>query len=345
MAYVPAGGYPLRGPSASGGGGGGGGATSAAAVPTNNPSSSAVSATPFHGRNLPFITRLILGLQSDQNREQALALLVKNRQLFSDDVAILLWDSFGTMTLLLKEITSLYPALLSTHSISERDIARVSNAIVLLQSVASHPDTKMRFLKAHMPVYVYPFMNSTKSESSYERLRLSSLGVIQSLVKVDNAEVVEFLLFTQIFPSCLRCMEFGRTLSKTVATYIIYRILQNSEGLKYCFALGDRFLSVSRALGIMVENLDQEEEKHSPRLLRNIICCYHRLLESENDRARHILTSCIPSKLVDSTYIHILKESCPEALGLLQELVRNLQPTGQRSRTQPTSESVVTYIR
>ncbi|OMO84820.1 Rcd1 [Corchorus olitorius] len=307
MAYVPAGGYPLRGPLASGGGGGGGGgATSAAAAPTNNPSSSAVSATPFHGGNLPFITRLILGLQSDQNREQALALLVK-------------------------EITSLYPALLSTHSISERDIARVSNAIVLLQSVASHPDTKMRFLKAHMPVYVYPFMNSTKSESSYERLRLSSLGVIQSLVKVDNAEVVEFLLFTQIFPSCLRCMEFGRTLSKTVATYIIYRILQNSEGLKYCFALADRFLSVSRALGIMVENLDQEEEKHSPRLLRNIIGCYLRLLESENDRARHILTSCIPSKLVDSTYIRILKESCPEALGWLQELIRNLQLTGQTS--------------
>jgi CCR4-NOT transcription complex subunit 9 len=44
-------------------------------------------------------------------------------------------------------------------------------------------------------------------------LRLTSLGVIGALVKVDDREVISFLLQTEIIPLCLRIMERGTELS------------------------------------------------------------------------------------------------------------------------------------
>jgi len=42
---------------------------------------------------------------------------------------------------------------------------------------------------------------------------------------VDDTEVINFLLSTEIIPLCLRTMEMGSELSKTVATFIVQKIL------------------------------------------------------------------------------------------------------------------------
>jgi CCR4-NOT transcription complex subunit 9 len=42
---------------------------------------------------------------------------------------------------------------------------------------------------------------------------------------VDDTEVINFLLSTEIIPLCLRTMETGSELSKTVATFIVQKIL------------------------------------------------------------------------------------------------------------------------
>ncbi|KAE8685891.1 Detected protein of unknown function [Hibiscus syriacus] len=243
------------------------------------------------------ITRLIRGLDSQETREQSLDILCK-------------------------VITSAYSPLLS-DSITEKAVTQVCNAIALLQPVASHPDTKMPFIRATMPVYLYPFLNTMSSERNYECLRLTSLGVIGSLAKVDNPEVVEYLLSTQIFPSCLRCLEFGRTLSKTVATFIIYRILLNERGLKYCFIIVERYLGVSQCLANVIESLGEEDE-NLPRLLRNVIGCYLRL--SENQRTRPQLSRYVPWKLLEYKYVNILQGD-PETLGNLRQLIHNLKIT------------------
>ncbi|XP_039029261.1 cell differentiation protein rcd1-like [Hibiscus syriacus] len=285
------------------------------------------------------ITRLIRGLDSQETREQSLDILCKNRHA-CENLAILLWNSFGIMRVLLEVITSAYRPLLS-GSITEKAVTQVCNAIALLQSVASHPDTKMPFIRATMPVYLYPFLNTMSSERNYECLRLTSLGVIGSLAKVDDPEVVEYLLSTQIFPSCLRCLEFGRTLSKTVATFIIHRILLNEKGLKYCFILAERYLAVSQCLAKVIESLGEEDEENLPRLLRNIIGCYLRL--SENQRTRPQLSSYIPWKLMDYKYVNILQGD-PESLGNLRQLIHNLK-ISRSSATRSTSESPGRFIR
>lgn len=48
---------------------------------------------------------------------------------------------------------------------------------------------------------------------------------IAGMLQVDDTEVINFLLSTEIIPLCLRTMEMGSELSKTVATFIVQKIL------------------------------------------------------------------------------------------------------------------------
>ena len=77
-------------------------------------------------------------------------------------------------------------------------------------------------------------MNKNKP---FEYLRLTALGVIVALV-------INFLLSTEIIPLCLRIMERGSELSKTVATFIVQRILLDDNGLNYVCNTAERFYAV-----------------------------------------------------------------------------------------------------
>ncbi|PHU13837.1 Cell differentiation protein RCD1 -like protein [Capsicum chinense] len=215
---------------------------------------------------------------------------------FFQDLAPLLWNSFGTIAALLQEIVSIYPVL-SPPNLTPAQSNRVCNALALLQCVASHPDTRMLFLNAHIPLYLYPFLNTTSKSRPFEYLRLTSLGVIGALVKVDDTEVIGFLLSTEIIPLCLRTMEMGSELSKTVATFILQKLLLDDVGLDYICTRAVKFFDVAQVLGNMVGEL---VEQHSSRLLKYIIRCYLRL--SDNQRACDELGTCLPHMLRDTTF-------------------------------------------
>ncbi|TYH10940.1 hypothetical protein ES288_A07G218400v1 [Gossypium darwinii] len=74
---------------------------------------------------------LIRGLASEETREQSLDVLCKNRLTY-DNLAVLLWKSFGTMSVLLQIITSAYRAL-SSDGLTEKALTQVYNAIALFQ--------------------------------------------------------------------------------------------------------------------------------------------------------------------------------------------------------------------
>ena len=168
--------------------------------------------------NDPKIHTLILELTDPITRESALLELSKKREQY-DDLALVLWHSFGIplmlpqlqnayelrysgiMAALLQEIVSVYP-LLSPPALTAHASNRVCNALALLQCVASHSDTRQLFLNgscsfspapstffmpnsiAHIPLFLYPFLNTTSKTRPFEYLRLTSLGVIGALVKV-----------------------------------------------------------------------------------------------------------------------------------------------------------------
>lgn len=63
--------------------------------------------------------------------------------------------------------------------------------------------------------------------------------------QTDEQEVITFLLTTEIIPLCLRIMESGSELSKTVATFILQKILLDDSGLSYICQTYDRFSHVA----------------------------------------------------------------------------------------------------
>jgi len=141
---------------------------------------------------------------------------------------------------------------------------------------------------ANLPLLLYPFLNTTSKTRPFEYLRLTSLGVIGALVKpagnepstpTDNVQVINFLLTTEIIPLCLRIMQHGTELSKTVAIFIVQKILLDEMGLNYICHTYERFYAVVNVLQIMVQDLVQTQ---AVRLLKHVVRCYLRL--SDNRR-------------------------------------------------------------
>eukprot|EP00041_Stephanoeca_diplocostata_P010615 m.169113 g.169113 ORF g.169113 m.169113 type:complete len:349 (+) comp18229_c0_seq1:154-1200(+) len=262
------------------------------------------------------IFSLVQDLVNPNEREQALLILSKNRDSIPD-LAPILWYSFGTMTALLQEIISIYPVL-SPPKLTVMESNRACNSLALLQSVASHPTTRALFMHGHMPLFLYPFLNTTSKEKTFEYLRVTSLGVIGALVKTDETEAISFLLQTEIIPLCLRIMETGNELSKTVATFIVQKILLDDMGLQYICQTYERFSHVALILGKMVHGLAKQQ---SSRLLKHVVRCYLRL--SDNSRAREALRQCLPEPLKHVTFVNGLKDDQTTKRWLAQ-LLHNL---------------------
>ncbi|EFA84133.1 cell differentiation family [Heterostelium album PN500] len=258
-------------------------------------------AQPLDKEAMHHIHMLVKDLTIPEKRENALVDLSKKRESVPDLAPILL-NSFGTIAALLQEIVSIYP-LLSPPKLKALPSNRVCNALALLQCVASHPDTRTFFLHSHIPLFLYPFLNTSSKNRPFEYLRLTSLGVIGALVKIDDSTVIDFLLSTEIMTLCVRIMETGSELSKTVATFIVQKILLDDMGLNYICATNERIIAFLMVLKNMVVSLI---EQPSPRLLKHVIRCYLRL--AENPKSRELLRQYIPMALQDGTFNSHLKD-------------------------------------
>ncbi|KAL4811203.1 cell differentiation family, Rcd1-like-domain-containing protein [Aspergillus unguis] len=300
-------------------------ASSAAA----NNSTQGVGAGGVSGDALPNAMSMVDGGVSEENRkvfiwvaelldpnrrETALMELSKKREQVPE-LALVIWHSFGVMTALLQEIISVYP-LLNPSQLTAAASNRVCNALALLQCVASHNETRTLFLNAHIPLFLYPFLNTTSKSRPFEYLRLTSLGVIGALVKNDSSDVINFLLTTEIIPLCLRIMETGSELSKTVAIFIVQKILLDDIGLAYICATYERFYAVGTVLSNMVTQL---VEQQTVRLLKHVVRCFLRL--SDNSRAREALRQCLPEPLRDATFSSVLRDDAATKRCLAQLLI------------------------
>lgn len=271
------------------------------------------------------VSKLIQDVRNIEKREQALLELSKWRECMPD-LAPVLWHSYGTMVALIQEVLCVYPQLSPPPSLTAPASNRVCNSLTLLQCIALHPDTRPLFLKAHIPLLLYPFLNTVSKDRAFEYLRLTSLGVIGALVKVDDADVIKYLLQTEIIPLCLRIMETGTDLAKTVATVIVQKLLLDDMGLTYMCATGERYNAVSLVLSKMTSQLG-EQCPPSTRLLKHVIRCYLRL--SENPRARESLRHQLSSDGAGGHHflVQALRLCLPESLGpdpSLQQLPQDI---------------------
>ncbi|KAF7041873.1 hypothetical protein CFC21_051599 [Triticum aestivum] len=288
-----------------------------------------------NGRDLESAEQLVLDLCDPALREHALLVISKKKEICQDALAPLLWHSFGTIAALLQEIVPIYPAL-DPPTLSPGASNRACNALALFQCIASHPKTRMLFLNANIPIFMYPFMITKTNTRPLEHLRLASLGVIGALVKTNDPGVVEFLLRTEIIPPCLFCMENGHELSKTVATFIVQRIISDDLGLRYICTNAERLLAVVQVLAQMVNSerlLAVASVQRDPaKLVKHVIRCFHGL--SADARACAALQIILPDVLKDGmveTYLvdDLATRRC------LQQLLHNVKVGGVGGAPQP----------
>jgi CCR4-NOT transcription complex subunit 9 len=117
-------------------------------------------------------------------------------------------------------------------------------------------------------------------------------------------------------------METGSELSKTVAIFIVQKILLDETGLTYICHTYERFYAVGTVLSNMVNQL---VDSQAVRLLKHVVRCYLRLsdnlrsvllslLAPEGNQcslcvhsAREALRACLPEPLRDNTFANLLK--------------------------------------
>ena len=251
-------------------------------------------------------------IKDESTREKALEELSHKRESLSD-LALYIWYSTGTVATLLQEIINTYQ-LLAPPKLTIAKSNKACSVLALFQCVAAHPETRRPFLQAQIPIFLYPFLNTLNKSKPYEYIRLTALGVIGALVKVDNPEVITYLLNTEIIPLCLRIMERGSELSKTVACFIVQRILLHDNGLKYICEKQERLSAINTVLGFMIKN------KPSSRLVKHIIRSYCRL--AENPEGKNLLKNNLPQEMKEMEFINSLDESSKKWLQNLNKLLK-----------------------
>ena len=231
----------------------------------------------------------ILYLRNAEHKDEALRELNNRREKVSN-LAPILWYSTGTIAILLQELLSIYPYL-SPPTLSQALTDRICNVLGLYQCIALNSNTRPLFLQANLHLYLYPLINTSSKQRPFEQLRVTSLGVIGALVKGEDPQAIEYLMNTELIVLCLRIMKRGNELSRTVATFIVQKILLDNNGLEYVCQTGERLFAVAQILKDIIVDI-HENGKDDQRLLRHIIKCFLRL--SENDKACVSLVRFIP---------------------------------------------------
>ncbi|ETO13478.1 cell differentiation protein rcd1 [Reticulomyxa filosa] len=166
-------------------------------------------------------------------------------------------------------------------------------------------------------------------------------------VTATDKNVTEFLVQTEAIPLCLQIMEHGNELSKTVATFIIQKILLDDLGLAYVCKTSERFFAVSRVLKNIIEKQTRHlsktsgennsnttaqqlassgttgtannDSRPSRRLIKHVIRCYLRLCD--DSRAYRALSQLYPEFLSSPQVREMFAddENCTQWLEQLQQ--------------------------
>ena len=245
------------------------------------------------------IINYIEKIKNEDTRSQAIENLFKYKEK-SNNLAIYLWYSGFTMTAFLQEIINAYQYL-NTPNVTNEKFNKVKYIISLIQTIALHPKTRKEFLDSQLLVFLYPFLRCPNKNKSYDVIRVTTLSVIAALVKINDSDVINYLIKTEIIPVILRSMEKGTEIIRFTASFIIQRIIEDIEGLKYICDLKERLYVIICVLNAMLQN------KPSNRIIKHVLKMF--LCLTKNKDAKFLIRQNFPPKLKDLNFIRSLDES------------------------------------
>lgn len=257
------------------------------------------------------IIKWISEIKNENTRTKALENLSKYCEK-NYKLAIYLWYSRGTIAVLLQEIISVYQYL-STSKLTYEKSHKICYVITLFQYIASNIETRKEFIESQIPIFLYPFLNNTNKANPYEYLKLTSLSVIGTLVKLNEPDIISFLIDTSITPILLKIMEKSSELSKGIACCIVYQIIQDKHGYKYICEAKERYSAVIQIMRMMLKN------KLNQRIIIRILKTFLRL--SENKDAKNILKNDFLKEIKDKNFFRNLDDS---STNLLNNLLKKL---------------------
>lgn len=229
-------------------------------------------------------------------RETALQVLSLHRDNLPE-LATVMWDMPGVVAVLLQEVVMLYPKLDFIESVNPKQMNRVCNAMALMQRLAMNRSTCNGFMNAHLLLYIFPFLQLKEGLRTCEYMRTSALGVIAGLVRTEAPGIINFLLRTEFLPLCLHNIKQGNEMSQTLSTFLLHKILDHKNGLRFVMQIPKRASTILDVLSTMVDEL---AKSLSVRLLKNVLRCYIRFLDST--LTLNVLSSNLPKALEDGTF-------------------------------------------
>lgn len=261
---------------------------------------------------------------SPKERSEALQILSVQREQIPD-LAPCLWYSPATITALLSEVISIYPYL-ATNNLNIPLSNRVCNVLALFQCVAGHDETRGPFVRANIPIYLFPFLHQTSTSREAEYFKLTSLGIIGSLVKTEQPDIVEYLLQADFVPLCLRILKFSQEISRTVAAFIIQKILSDKGGCDYICKNHERIDTVLKVLNRVVADLCRD---FSIRLSKHVTGSYQILLKKRENQAT--IASLLTDDIKNAQPPPTCDEPFKELLTSLKN-ISNIKPQPQEAQ-------------
>ncbi|XP_049374667.1 uncharacterized protein LOC125839723 [Solanum verrucosum] len=266
--------------------------------------------------------QLVLLIHDASLREEVMHHLYEKKD-SCKNLALLLWNNFNTVYMLLLEVTSVYSKF-SPSMLSMKEATRVCCALALFQVLANNPETRRGLIKAKIPCYFYPFLKPFGDDEHLEHVRITTLGVLGDLTKFDDpngSHALHFFLESEVVPLCLKCMDVCDEMSRKVATLIVMNILTQERGLTYCCATRERFFAIVQVLRRVVEKLSPKPCLLHLEYVIQCYVCLSKIFRSIGPCDAFVRQ--IPPQLFDNTFRRTLLHD-HEASWMLQVLHLNI---------------------
>lgn len=238
-------------------------------------------------------------IKNEAKRDNAIENLSKYAEK-NQNLAFYLWYSRGTMAIIIQEITSIYEYLSSSKLTLEKS-NKICSAICLLQCISYNSKTRHEFLESKMPIFLYPFINNNNKEKPYEYLKLTSLGVICALLKINDDEIISFLIDSAIIPILLKIIEKGSELSRKIACCIVCQIVQDDNGKKYICEEKERYSAIIQYTKKMLKS------KNNQRIINSMFKAFLKL--AENNDAKNVLKNELLKDIKNENFVRYLDDS------------------------------------
>eukprot|EP00850_Spirogloea_muscicola_P017066 SM000143S00731 [mRNA] locus=s143:90423:91643:+ [translate_table: standard] len=136
------------------------------------------------------ICELVLELQEPELRENGLRCLSgcledkrEHDEVTYQDAGFLIYNSCGTLAILLQELIAVYPNL-ACGELNVRGCKRVDNVLTILQCVSANRETQVYLLQGCVLDWIFPFICNQQDSEAFDRMRLMSLSILGVICQV-----------------------------------------------------------------------------------------------------------------------------------------------------------------